>query len=215
MEYASGGELYKYVEEKGRLNEIEARKIFMQIVNAMSYCHTRGIVHRDLKLENVLFKNKGDLLIKVVDFGIAGVCAGSRKDKVDAGSIAYMPPEVIHYPFFVIRHYQNFKSGSETSPAIDVWAIGAMLYATLYGHLPFWGDTEDEFIDRIINAPLKFDANVAVTDLCKDVMRGMLQKDPEKRLPLLDVMNHQYFMMDEEDLEEEIKKAEKNLEIQK
>jgi hypothetical protein len=49
-----------------------------------------------------------------------------------------------------------------------------MLYATLYGHLPFWGDTEDEFIDRIINAPLKFDANVAVTDLCKDVMRGML-----------------------------------------
>jgi len=56
----------------------------------MSYCHVRGIVHRDLKLENVLFKSAGDLLIKVVDFGIAG----AQKDKVDAGSIAYMPPEV-------------------------------------------------------------------------------------------------------------------------
>lgn len=61
----------------------------------MSFCHTRGIVHRDLKCENVLFKSKNDLTIKVVDFGIAGVCAGSKKDKVDAGSIAYMPPEVI------------------------------------------------------------------------------------------------------------------------
>ena len=56
----------------------------------MAYCHTRGIVHRDLKLENVLFKTKGDLTIKVVDFGIAG----AKKDKVDAGSVAYMPPEV-------------------------------------------------------------------------------------------------------------------------
>ena len=76
MEYAGGGELFKYVEEKGKINEIDARKIFLQIVNAMSYCHNRGIVHRDLKLENVLFKNQGELIIKVVDFGIAGVCAG-------------------------------------------------------------------------------------------------------------------------------------------
>lgn len=74
MEYAAGGELLKYVEEKGKMNEVEARKIFLQIVNAMQYCHNRGIVHRDLKLENVLFKSKGDLFIKVVDFGIAGVC---------------------------------------------------------------------------------------------------------------------------------------------
>lgn len=99
MEYAAGGELYKYVMEKNRLGEIEARKIIQQIVNAMSYCHNRGIVHRDLKLENVLFKSPGDLLVKVVDFGIAGVCAGSKKDKVDAGSIAYMPPEVIRYKY--------------------------------------------------------------------------------------------------------------------
>jgi serine/threonine protein kinase len=56
MEYAAGGELYKYVDEKKRINEVEARRIMQQIVNAMSYCHNRGIVHRDLKLENVLFK---------------------------------------------------------------------------------------------------------------------------------------------------------------
>ena len=94
MEYAGGGGVLKYVEEKEKLGEVEARRIFVQIVNAMSYCHQRGIVHRDLKLENVLFKSTGDHTIKVVDFGIAGVCAGAKKDKVDAGSIAYMPPEV-------------------------------------------------------------------------------------------------------------------------
>lgn len=107
----------------------------------MAYCHTRGIVHRDLKLENVLFKHKGDLTIKVVDFGIAG----AKKDKVDAGSVAYMPPECLKGPL------------SDTSPAIDVWSIGCMLYATLYGHLPFWGDTEEEFIEKIVNSPVKFD----------------------------------------------------------
>ena len=74
MEYAGGGELLKFVEERGKLNEVDARKIFLQIVSAMSYCHTRGIVHRDLKLENVLFKCTTDLVVKIVDFGIAGVC---------------------------------------------------------------------------------------------------------------------------------------------
>ena len=68
----------------------------------MAYCHNRGIVHRDLKLENVLLKQKGDSTIKVVDFGIAGVCTTNKKDKVDAGSIAYMPPEVITLYQFIL-----------------------------------------------------------------------------------------------------------------
>ena len=124
MEYAGGGELYKYVDEKQRLNEYEARKILQQIVNAMSYCHNRGIVHRHLNLENVLFKSEGDMLIKLVDFGIAGVCAGTQE--------------------------------------------------------------------------------------CKDLIKGLLQKDHEKRIPLIDVMNLNYFMMDDEELDEKIKKAEED-----
>ena len=80
----------------------------------MSYCHNRGIVHRDLKLENVLLKSRGDNLIKVVDFGIAGVCTTNKKDKVDAGSIAYMPPEVTLFVTKVCIVFQmlarNFSS---------------------------------------------------------------------------------------------------------
>jgi serine/threonine protein kinase len=78
MECAPDGELLEFVEGKERLDEVSARTIFKQIVSAISYCHSRGIVHRDLKMENVLFKDKNTLHIKVVDFGIAGVCKSNK-----------------------------------------------------------------------------------------------------------------------------------------
>ena len=96
-----------------------------------------------------------------------------------------------------------------------MWAIGAMFYAMIYGHLPFWADTEDEFIDRILNAPLRFDPEIAVSDECKDLMKGMLSKDPEKRLQIIDIMNHKYYIMDEEDIEKHVKKAEQFIVDQK
>jgi len=189
MECASGGELFKWVSERGRINEVDTRKIILQVVNAMHYCHIRGIVHRDLKLENVLFKAPGEMQIKVVDFGIAGVCDNKTRDKVDAGSIAYMPPETL-------------KPGAESSPAIDVWAIGVMHYAMVYAQLPYLGDTEEETKHKILNAPLKFDHEAPVTELCKDVLKSMLNKDPSKRIELINLIQHQYFTMEDDELEQ-------------
>ena len=99
----------------------------------MLYCHSRGVVHRDLKLENVLFKNENfeeDFFVKVVDFCIAGVGG----DKFDAGTLLYMAHECL------------VKVAAETSPAIDVWAIGIMFYTMLYGQLPFTSSNEKELI---------------------------------------------------------------------
>lgn len=75
QEAALGGELYQYLKKHQVMSEPIARGILKQIVQAMLYCHSRGVVHRDLKLENVLFKNKleDDFSIKVIDFGIAGM----------------------------------------------------------------------------------------------------------------------------------------------
>lgn len=74
MELAKGGELMEYVQKKGILPEKDARNILLQIISAIQYCHSNGVVHRDLKLENILFKDVEDLYVKVIDFGISGVC---------------------------------------------------------------------------------------------------------------------------------------------
>lgn len=99
------------------------------------------------------------------------------------------------------------KGSSDTSPAIDVWSIGCMFYAMLFGHLPFWGETEDEFINKIITAPLKFLPDVPITKEAKDLIKGMLDKDPEKRWQLIEIMNLPYFIMEDSELEEKIKIA--------
>lgn len=99
-------------------------------------------------MENVLFKDKEHLHIKVVDFGIAGVCKANKSDKVEAGSLAYMPPEVLA------------ENNADTTTALDVWAIGCILYGMIYGKLPFWGDTEEEFARAILKQKVVFDVNI-------------------------------------------------------
>jgi len=132
MEAAMGGELYHYLKKYERMAEPIARKIILQVVQAMLYCHSRGVVHRDLKLENVLFKHPDDedLFVKVIDFGIAG----AAQEKVDAGTLAYMAPECLE------------KVAADTTPAIDVWAIGVMYFAMIYGTLPFNAQQERELV---------------------------------------------------------------------
>lgn len=134
MEAAMGGELYHYLKKHERMEETIAREIILQVISAMLYCHSRGVVHRDLKLENVLFKSEGegDFLVKVVDFGIAGVA----QEKVDAGTLSYMAPECLE------------RVAADTTPAIDVWAIGVMFYAMIYGSLPFQGTVKGEFNEK-------------------------------------------------------------------
>ena len=126
----------------------------------MLYCHSRGVVHRDLKLENVLFRtqNKEDLVVKVIDFGIAGMA----QDKVDAGTLSYMAPETLE------------KQAANTSPGIDVWAIGVMYYTMLYGTLPFYSAVEREMVKMIKNDPVKFPKTHPITQLSKQAIQSML-----------------------------------------
>ena len=155
-----------------------AREVLLQIVHAMLYCHSRGVVHRDLKLENVLFRNKDedDFLVKVVDFGIAGVA----DEKVDAGTLSYMAPECLE------------KVAADTTPAIDVWAIGIMFYAMIYGTLPFMGENERDTARAIKNDIIKFPKTHPITTEGKELLKSMLQKDPTKRVELLELVTQPY-----------------------
>lgn len=104
-----------------------------------------------------MFKNKDedDLFVKVVDFGIAGMA----QDKVDAGTLSYMAPECLD------------RVAADTSPAIDVWAIGVMFYAIIYGTLPFASSNERELIKMIKEGPLRFPKSVPITPEGKDAIR--------------------------------------------
>ena len=77
----------------------------------------------------------------------------------------------------------------------------------MFGHLPFWGDSEEEFNDKIVNAPLKFDANIPITDDCKEVLKLMMQKNPEKRAELIHLIQNDYFQLEDEELEVKIQEA--------
>lgn len=95
MEYLQGGDLVDYLQEKGKLSEEEAKVIFKQIADAIRYCHEKRLIHRDLKLENILLTSKHEKQIKIIDFGIATVALDFVMDKIDIGSLSYMAPEVL------------------------------------------------------------------------------------------------------------------------
>ena len=135
MEYAKGGELGSYITEKQMLGEKEAKNIFMQLHNAVKYIHSKNVVHRDLKPSNILFIDdyKESIVVKfmitqLIDFGISGFNFGNIKDNVKAGTIKYIPPEVASGLSFI------------SSPKIDLWALGVILYFMVFGSHPFEGN---------------------------------------------------------------------------
>lgn len=124
MEFAPGGELREYVQKYTSLSEDESRLHFKQIVLAVHYCHSRSIIHRDLKLENILLD--AELKPKIVDFGLSDYVSSKERTVTDAGTEAYLAPEV----------YWG-TSGDSDPYKIDVWALGVILYAMSQGRLPF------------------------------------------------------------------------------
>lgn len=159
-------------------------------------------MHRDLKLENVMFKHKDDedLFVKVIDFGIAGM---SAIDKVDAGTLTYMAPECLE------------RVAANTTPAIDVWAIGVMFYAMIFGTLPFSAATEKELVKQIKNDPVRFPKTAPITPEGKEVIKSMLQKDPTKRVELIEFVTWPYNTMEDEEFEEKYEEVKAAWEEQK
>lgn len=124
MEYAKGGELFNKV-AKGRLKEDVARKYFRQLIDAVDFCHSRGVYHRDIKPENLLLDENEDL--KVSDFGLSALAESKRQDGLlhtTCGTPAYVAPEVINR-----KGYDGAKA--------DIWSCGVVLYVLLAGYLPF------------------------------------------------------------------------------
>ncbi|CAM8955677.1 unnamed protein product [Rhodiola kirilowii] len=126
LEYASGGDLFDKIANEGRLKEDEARRFFQQLMHAIDYIHSRGVCHRDLKLENVLLDGSSN--IKVSDFGFSAVSLQDDDSyslfHTACGSPNYVAPEILT------------NKGYDGATA-DVWSCGVILFAMLAGYLPF------------------------------------------------------------------------------
>jgi MAP/microtubule affinity-regulating kinase len=200
MEYLEGGELFECVKEKGHLPEEDAKIYFKQMADAIHYCHKEKLIHRDLKLENILLVDKSTKNIKVIDFGVAGVNTNSSQNE-EAGSLKYMPPECFN---------GALKNGA-VNPSIDVWALGCILYGMLFGDLPFHGKNNKEIIDRICEAkwkvPEKFEKIISKD--VRDLLTKLFQKDFKERMTMIDVVNHPwvnpYYRSDEKKVTMNIK----------
>ncbi|KAK6779906.1 hypothetical protein RDI58_022090 [Solanum bulbocastanum] len=178
MEYVKGGELYNKV-SKGKLKEDVARKIFQQLINAIDFCHSRGVYHRDLKPENLLLDENGNL--KISDFGLSALAESKCQDGLlhtKCGTPAYVAPEVINK-----RGYDGAKA--------DIWSCGVILYVLLAGYLPFQDSNLMEMYRKIGKAEFKC-PNWFPPD-SRRLISKILNPNPSTRMSISKIMENSWF----------------------
>lgn len=122
FEFIDGGQMLDYIISHGRLRERAARKFARQIASALFYCHRNSIVHRDLKIENILISKAGNC--KIIDFGLSNLFSPYDHLSTFCGSLYFAAPELLNAKVY-------------TGPEVDVWSFGIVLYVLVCGKVPF------------------------------------------------------------------------------
>ena len=169
MEYIDGKEL-KEIVETHRDASLQLKFIInyaIQIAEGLEAAHKKGIVHRDIKSQNIMITNDGK--VKIMDFGLAKIRGSSQLTKMGTtiGTIAYMSPEQ--------------TKGEEVDQQTDIWSFGVVLYEMLTGTLPFKGDYDQAIIYSILNEEPEADEKLENNQSMQKVIIKSLQKDVNKR----------------------------------
>ncbi|XXG74981.1 hypothetical protein AAC387_Pa07g3577 [Persea americana] len=180
MELCEGGELLDRILAKkdSRYSEKDAAIVVRQMLKVAAECHLHGLVHRDMKPENFLFKStKEDSPLKATDFGLSDFIKPGRKFQDIVGSAYYVAPEVL-----------KRKSGPES----DVWSIGVITYILLCGRRPFWDKTEDGIFKEVLRNKPDFRRKPwpSISNSAKDFVKKLLVKDPRARLTAAQALSH-------------------------
>ncbi|KAH7054664.1 hypothetical protein B0J12DRAFT_459964 [Macrophomina phaseolina] len=172
-EYVNGGQMLDYIISHGRLKEKQARKFARQIASALDYCHRNSIVHRDLKIENILISKTGD--IKIIDFGLSNLFSPRSQLKTFCGSLYFAAPELL-------------QAKQYTGPEVDVWSFGIVLYVLVCGKVPFDDQSMPQLHAKIKKGHVEYPP--WLTAECKNLISRMLVTDPKQRASLSEIMSH-------------------------
>ena len=195
MEYINGGNLFSFVKKRRKLSEKMSKFLFRQIILGIQHIHSKNVVHRDIKLENILIDFNNN--VKICDFGIGKVLNSEDELLYDkCGTPMYMAPEII---------LSNDDNGYKGFP-VDIWSSGITLYIMLSGNLPFNFKNKDNkkpcnslnnnmksknnsyLQNQIINEKPKDIDNIS--EEAKNLLKGLLNKNPLKRLTCEEILNH-------------------------
>ena len=179
MEFLRGGELLEAVMNLGSYSEKDAALIMKQLLTGLVNVHAHNITHRDLKLENLILAEKGNLRsLRIADFGLAKKMKTSRgKLSAQCGSPAYVAPEII--------------LGQQYTPAVDMWAVGCILYCLLNGQLPFYEADEQAMFRRIAKGEARPPAE-SVSEDARELIGQLLCADKVTRLTASEALEHRW-----------------------
>ena len=184
--YCSGGELYSQI--TNRFSECQLAVLFYQVFSGLLYLHSNNILHRDLKLENILISDiekdiktgKKYFWVKIIDFGTAKIFEKNKSEKVIVGSSYYIAPEVL------LKKYNE---------KCDNWSVGVILYMFLVGRAPFDGDEDDEIIENIRRGTFNSQHRklLASSLEVQDLVKKLLEVNVDKRLSAAEALKHPWF----------------------
>ena len=177
FEYVSGGQLLDYIIQHGSLKENMARKIARSIAGALEYLHANNVVHRDLKIENVMISNDG--AIKLIDFGLSNLYNKSDHLNTFCGSLYFAAPELLRAQPYI-------------GPEIDIWSFGVILYVLVCGKVPFDDENSSVLHDKIKRGKVYYPSFLSIEVI--SLLTRMLVVNPLNRATLKEVVNHHWMI---------------------
>ncbi|PIA12604.1 Pkinase-domain-containing protein [Coemansia reversa NRRL 1564] len=173
QELVSGGQMLDYIISHGRLKEKHARKFARQIASAISYCHHNSIVHRDLKIENILISANGN--IKLIDFGLSNLYSPRSQLSTFCGSLYFAAPELLNAQPY-------------TGPEVDLWSFGVVLYVLVCGKVPFDDQSMPALHAKIKRGHVEYPS--WLTPECRHLLSRLLVVSPQRRATMAEVVRH-------------------------
>ena len=172
MEYICG-DLLNFVRKRGKVPENIAKIIFKQIIEGLKYIHSKQVVHRDIKLDNILIDLKNT--VKICDFGVSKILSPGTVMYEHCGTPAYISPEIYKH-----QGYEGY--------ACDIWSARVTLYYMLSGNQPFKGNEPGDIQRAILRD--KFKKIEGCTKEANDLLSLMMKKDPKERITITQILNH-------------------------